>query len=369
MFVNVWIYRVIRASTPQEFGIRLWNCENIQFRNFHNYTQVLPVIELPIYDVNKRLPVYDWDFARLDVSGKEPCMRILDDRPGAVNKLAEGFEFAAGLTTDSKGNVYFGENRLKKIYKWDASRQSLSLLADYPWKPFSLATDTKDNLLVIFRYDPQPGYLVNGQQETVTRLPDDNPMYSGWGNSGWAAYGYSINPDNPDETFAPLPRITTKDAKSVRRIIYPAHRWRGDFNQVVVSMPENSFLAPDGVTIIPETYDLGRSASLLPVTPGQTEPFYVAYENNKTTVKLNVNADGTLTNPIETYPYGQYSSAIDKDGNLYIADGEIFVYDKSGKLIQRIRLEERPLSITIGGKDFKTLFVSTSKSFYGMKIK
>jgi hypothetical protein len=368
MFINVWIYRVIRASTPQEFGIRLWNCENIQFRNFHNYTQVLPVIELPIYDVNKKLPVYDWDFARLDVSGKEPSLRPFDNRSGAINKLAEGFEFAAGITADTKGNVYFGENRLKKIYKWDADQQSLILLADYPWKPFSLATDTKDNLLVIFRYDPQPGFLVNGAQETVLRLPDDNPMYSSWGNSGWAAYGYSIDPDNPDETFKPLPRISTKDAQNVRRIIIPAHRWRGDFNRVVMAMPENSFMAPDGVTIIPETYDLGRSAAFLTIAPGQKEPVYVAHENNKTTVKLDVNVDGTLANLTTVYPHGQYSSATDKNGNLYIADGEIFVYDKSGNEMKRIRLEERPISLAFGGKDFNILFAATSKSLYSINL-
>ena len=368
MFANLWMYRVIRASTPQEFGIRLWNSENIQFRNLHNYTQVLPVIEFPVYDVNKKLPVYDWDFARLDVSGKEAGNRPYDDKPGAINKLAEGFEFAAGITADSKGNVYFGENRLKKIYKWDASKQSLSILADYPWKPFTLATDTKDNLLVIFRYDPQPGYLVNGEQETVMRLPDDNPMYSGWGNSGWAALGYSINPADPDETFKPLPRIATKDAKNVKRIIYPASRWRGDFNKVVTDMPENSFLAPDQVTIIPETYDLGRSAALVSVTPGQTEPLYIVHENNKTTVRLDVNADGTLANRSEIYPHGQYSNVVDKNGNLYIADGEIFVYDKSGKQIKRIRMEERPISLAIGGKDFNILFVTTTKSLYGIRL-
>jgi hypothetical protein len=368
MFANLWMYRVIRAFTPQEYGVRVWNCEDVQFRNMHNYTQILPVIEIPVYDVNKKLPVYDWDFARLDVSGKETSKRTFDNRPGAVNKLAEGFEFAAGLAADSKGNVYFGENRLRKIYKWDDARQSLSLLADYPWKPFTLATDTKDNLLVIFRYDPQPGYLVDGKQESVPRLPDDNPMYSGWGNSGWAAWGYSIDPDNPDETFAPLQKMPTKEVKNVRKIIFPASRWRGDFNKVVAAMPEYSFVAPDQATIIPETYDLSRSAALIAAAPGQTEPVYVANESARTTVSARVNADGTLAGLKEAYPQGQYSSATDKEGNVYVADGEIFVYNPDGKEIKRIQLEERPISLAIGGKDFNILFATTTKSLYGIRL-
>ncbi|MGG6545858.1 UNVERIFIED_CONTAM: gluconolaconase, partial [Prevotella sp. 15_C9] len=156
--------------------------------------------------MNKKLPVYSWDFARLTVSGSEKNLRpscTVMDKPV---KLATGFELASGATTDSKGNIYFCENRLKKIYRWSADTEQITLIADYPWKPFTLATDTQDNLLVIFRYDPQPGYLVNGKQETVVRLPDDNPMYSGWGNSGWSAWGYSFNPDNVDATMKPMPR-------------------------------------------------------------------------------------------------------------------------------------------------------------------
>ena len=369
MFVNLWMYRVIRASTPQEFGVRIWNCENVEFRNMHNYTQVLPVIEIPVYDVNKEIPVYEWDFARLNITGKEKSNKQISNQPGVINKLADGFEFAAGATADSKGNVYFGENRLKKIYKWSAETNTLTLLADYPWKPFTLATDTKDNLLVIFRYDPQPGYMVNGTQETVPTLPDDNPMYSGWGNGGWAAWGYSINPDDPDNTMKPLQRVPTAQVKNVSRIIYPSSRWRGDFDKVVVSMPENSFVAPDGVTIIPETYDLSRSASLSAVTPGQKEPLYIVHENKNNTVRFDITAEGRLTNPKEVHPQGQYSNVVDKDGNLYIADGRIYVYDKDGHAVKRITLEERPISLAIGGKDKNTLFITTTKSFYGMKIK
>jgi hypothetical protein len=368
LFANVWMYRVIRAFTPQEFGVRIWNSENIEFRNMHNYTQILPVIEIPVFDVNKKIPVFEWDFARLAISGKEKSNRTISNQPGVVNKLADGFEFASGATADSKGNVYFCENRLKKIYKWSAETNTLTLLADYPWKPFTLATDTKDNLLVIFRYDPQPGYLVDGVQETVPRLPDDNPMYSGWGNSGWAAWGYSVDPENPDETMKPLLKMPTAEVKNIRKIIYPSSRWRGDFDKVVVDMPENSFVAPDGVTIIPETYDLSRSAALTSIVPGQKEPLFVAKESNKTTVSLKVSADGTVSDMLEVHPQGQYSNVTDKNGNLYIADGQIYVYDKSGQAVKRIVLDERPISLAIGGKDKNILFITTTKSLYGVNL-
>jgi hypothetical protein len=133
-------------------------------------------------------------------------------------------------------------------------------------------------------------------------------------------------------------------------------------------MPENSFVAPDGVTIIPDTYDLGRSASLLAVTPGQTMPVYVACENDKSTVRLTVNADGSLSDMQEAFPHGQYSNVTDSEGNLYIADGEIFVYNPKGELVKRIMLDERPISLAIGGADFKTLFATTTKSLYGIQL-
>ena len=369
MFAGVWIYRVIRANTPQEFGARIWNSENIEFRNFHNYTQVLPVIEIPVYDVNKKIPVFEWDFARLMVTGKEKSNRQISNQPGVINKLGDGYEFAAGLTTDSKGNVYFCENRLKKIYKWDATTNTLTLLTDMPLKPFALATDTKDNLLVVFRYDPQPGLLINGVQETARRVADDNPMYSGWGNSGWDARVYSVNTNNPEETMTPLQRVPTSQVRNVSKIIYPSHRWRGDFARVTTTLQDTSFVALDGVTIIPDTYDLGRSATFTAVTPGQSEPVYIAHENSKSTVKLTVAANGKLDNMTPFHPQGQYSNVVDKDGNVYIADGQIFVYDKNGNAVKRITLEDRPISLAIGGTDKNTLFITTTKAFYSMRIK
>jgi len=255
------------------------------------------------------------------------------------------------------------------IYKCDAESKTLSLLADYPWKPFSLTTDTQDNLLVVFRYDPQPGYMVNGEQETVPTLSDDNPMYSSWGNGGWAARVYSIDPENPDATMAPLRHVPTNEVQNVAKVIHPSARWRSDFEEITMAMAEYSYVAPDGVTIVPDTYDLGRASALTAVSPGQNQPVFIANENNATTVQLSVDDEGKLVNLEEVHPQGQYSNVVDENGNLYIADGQIYVYNKNGQEIKRIEVEERPISLAIGGKNRNTLFITTSTSLYSMVLK
>jgi hypothetical protein len=368
LFANLWMYRVIRVNTPRPWGIKVADCENIQFRNMRNWTQVLHVPALTVFDMDKNLIIYPWDFAWATITGFEESNKVNNFRYGKSEKLAFGFEFATGAVADTKGNVYFCENRLKKIYKWSAETNSVSVYADYPYKPFSLALDTQDNLLVICRYDPQPGYLIDGQPEKIGTLPDDNPMYSGWGNGGWAALAYAINPLKPDD-MQPLKRIRTADAGTVKRVIHPTHRWRNNFNEVAGNMPETSFLAPDGVTIIPETYDLGRSVQLMAVTPGQPQPVFVSHEDPKITHQFDVAADGKLTNQRNAIPRGEYSSVVDADGNLYMAEGQIFVYDPQGREINRINLDERPISMTLGGKDHNFLFVTTGTSLYKVKIK
>ena len=168
----------------------------------------------------------------------------------------------------------------------------------------------------------------------------------------------------------PVGRVAPASAKSPRRVVVPTHRYRGDFSEVAQAMPENSFLAPDGVTIIPETYDLGRSVQLASFAPSQSAPVYMAWENYHTVSQFKANADGRLSEVApKMFKRGEYSVVTDKAGNVYIAEGDIFVFNPAGELINTITCEERPMSMAFGGKDGNTLFITTNNSLYKVRVK
>ena len=362
LFANFWMYRTIRVNTPRPWGIKVSNSSNIDFRNMRSWTQVLQLPERTIFDMDKNLIVYPGDFARVKITGKEePNSTVCANNN--VEKLGFGYEFATGAVSDSKGNVYFCENQQKRVYKWSAETNTIAIYADYPYKPLSLAIDTKDNLIVICRYDPQPGFEDDEQAKTIETLPDNNPIYSGWGNGGWACLAYAINPNKVDD-MQELKLMKTNEVKKVERVIHPTHRWRGDFEEVATSLAETSFVAPDGVTIIPNTFDLGRSVQLMAVTPNQSQPVFVTHEDPKITYRFQVDEKGKLTDMVEFVARGEYSNVSDSQGNLYLAEGEILVLNSNGDEINRITLDERIQSMTWGGKDKNELFVTTSTSLY-----
>lgn len=366
MFANFWMYRTIRVNTPRPWGVKVSNSHRIEFRNMRSWTQVLQLPERTIFDMDKNLIVYPGDFAKMTITGNEKTNS--NENPNSIaEKLGFGYEFATGAVSDSEGNVYFCENQQKRVYRWSAETNTISVYADYPYKPFSLAVDTQDNLIVICRYDPQPGFEDDEQPKTIETLPDDNPLYSGWGSGGWAIVAYAINPDRTDD-MQTLKLVKTNEVKNVERVIHPTHRWRENFKDVATGMAETSFIAPDGVTIIPNTFDLGRSVQLMGVSPNQSEPAYVTHEDPKITYRFHVDDKGMLSNPSEFVKRGEYSNVSDNLGNVYLAEGLIFVLDKDGNEIKRIRLDERVHSMTWGGKNKDELFVTTSTAFYRIRL-
>ncbi|HVW95347.1 MAG TPA: glycosyl hydrolase family 28-related protein [Mucilaginibacter sp.] len=362
VFANLYTFRVIRVNKPAPYAIREWNGKNIEYLNVHNYSQIKYTTTNPLYDINSDTEVRPWEFARLVINDENPS-----GTTAPTTRLATGFEFAEGSCADSKGNIYFCEQRMKRIYKWSAESHTISLLADFHWEPLSLACDQNDSLLVVFKYMPKPGYLVNGKPEEFKNPPDAaGTSFSGWGNSGFGTLVYSINTNNPDETIHLLKKQPMGSVNPVYKALYPAHRWRDyhDFNTVAVARPDECFVAPDGVTIIPVCYDLARSTALAEAYPGRI--FYATDEYDKRTVSMNVSPAGYLSDLKYFVERGEFDSATDAKGNVYIADGQIYVYDSAGKQIEEIKVPERPTSLTFG--DNHTLFVTSRQSLFQIKI-
>ena len=368
VFANLYMFRVIRVIKPYPYSVRNWGSSNIEFLNVHNYSQIKYTTNNPLYDVNSNTTVRPWEFNRLYINKSDETPA--SNQSTEVQKLATGFEFAEGICSDSKGNVYFCDSRMRRIYKWSADSKSVSLLADYHWEPLSLCCDKNDNLLVVFKYVPKSDYSVNGKPEVFSNPPDANgTSFSGWGNSGFATWVYSVDPNNPDETIKLLPKASMGSVKQVYKALYPGHRWRDyhDFNMITVNKSTECFVAPDGLTIIPVVYDLARSTSLSEGFPGK--PMYVSDEYDKRTVRVNVSSEGQVSDLKYFTEKGEFGSAVDSKGNVYIADGQVYVFDPSGKQTGVIKVPERPGSLAFGGQEGKTLYITGGTSLYSVILK
>lgn len=362
LFANLYLFRVIWVDTPLPNMVRTWgDCSNVEFYNVHNFTQMRYTADVTVHDMNKDINVLPWEFTRLTITGDEPDKR--DEPKGRVKKIADGFEFIEGITGDSKGNVYFSEQRMRRIYKRDASTGMISLVCDFPWQVLSLACDTDDRLLVCVKYYPQPG---NSAETKVIELEDrKGTTYSAWGNSGFEARFYSIDPSDPENTMTVLKKMKTTSLSGVQRAFYPSHRWRDghDYEEVSLYVPEESFVALDGVTIVPDFYDLLRSSSLCKAEPLGT--MYVADEFNHRTFRARLDQESRLSGLEQFADFGEFSVCCDMEGNVYVADGLIYVFDKNGKCKETIELPHRPSAVICVGD---SLVATARTSLYSVDL-
>jgi hypothetical protein len=155
-------------------------------------------------------------------------------------------------------------------------------------------------------------------------------------------------------------------------------RWRFDSEQNtdIGGAKPWQFLSPDGSTFLPageefvdgtlyngiKMADVLRAFSLGKATPGK--PFYVTDERQKKTYVADVKDDGSLTHVKLFAHRGGESVVVGPDGKVYLAAGQIYVYNSDGTPAGEIDVPERPISIVFGGKDRQTLFILARTSLY-----
>jgi hypothetical protein len=105
---------------------------------------------------------------------------------------------------------------------------------------------------------------------------------------------------------------------------------------------------------------------LLAAEPGQY--VYVASASEDLTYRAKVKSDGSLTELTPFAQRGGESVATDGKGNVYVANGEIFVYSPEGNQIAEIDTPERPLQLIFGGPDRKTLFILAHHALLAVQV-
>ncbi len=271
--------------------------------------------------------------------------------PGAkVEKLHDGFYNISGAAVDKTGQLYFVDPYWQRIYRWSPETRNLSIVRDSPLAPVQLAFEKSGNLIVV-------SYDGNG---TV----------------------YSFSPDAPDENITLLKPQPTQPRSSMTAVL-PTNHWRNenDFLKAIPVQKPYHYISPDGSIFIPagedfvsgalyygtKMADVLRAFGLAQAVPGKH--FYISDESEQKTYVANVAPDGTLINAKLFAEQGGESVAQDADGNVYIAAGQIYVYNSAGHLIDTIEVPDRPIDLVFGGKDGKTLFILARSSLYSVQTK
>jgi sugar lactone lactonase YvrE len=347
-FANTWFYRVISCFVPFPFATKVSDSRDIRFRNLHCYSNSRVSFDSTVFDATTNAEVRDSEYALLDITGSPRPSRPASG--AKVEKLADGFLNIAGATADAKGNVYFADARENRIYRWSQESRKVERVRDIPQQPTQLAFDKAGDLLVV-------SYVGNGT--VLAFRPDVN--------------------DSEIVTLAPQPAAPRPGMTP----ILPVNRWMGDDEFVRDSTTPKPFhyLSPDGTTFIPagkdfttgammwgtKMADVLRAFRLAPAVAGR--PFYVTNEAELKTWSFKVGDDGTLSDPKLFANEGGECVTTDDQGNVYIAAGQILVFDPSGKQIETIEVPQRPTSLVFASPDRKTLVITARSSLYSVRIR
>ncbi|MGO1304280.1 MAG: SMP-30/gluconolactonase/LRE family protein, partial [Sphingomonas parapaucimobilis] len=285
--------------------------------------------------------------------------------PG-VSKLADGFYSIAGGAVDRAGTLYFIDRFFQRIYSWSEAK-GLNIVADAPLDAVNLAVDRSGRLLVLSSA---------GRDGTV----------------------YSIDPAAPAAVTVIAP--TPARAHSGARTLLPVNVWEnGEFADRIdpisyryPTMAEmfaaklgetkaQEYVSPDGSVVLPafRVWNQGPDdhqgwrwsdtldAYGLTDAPVGGEVVLTNGSENRTYAG-RVGEGGRVTDLRVLAERGGESAVRDATGRLYVANGQVFVYNPDGLLLRRIDMPERPLQLVLGKGEPGRLFILTHHGLYAAAL-
>ncbi len=265
--------------------------------------------------------------------------------PGAqVEKLAGGFIFTEGPTSDAEGNVYFVDQDNNRIMKYDIAgtlstymqpsgyangmtfdeQGHLIACADEKNEMWSIDVASKKPTVLFNSYE---GKLLNGPNDVWVH-PQSGRIY--FTDPYYARKWWSRGPkENPEAVY-----VYSRADKRMTRLV-------------------DDMVQPNGIIGTPDGKKL-----------------YVADIRGRKTYVFDIAADGTLTNRQLFVDLGSDGMTLDSDGNVYLTSGPaVQVISPSGQKLESISVPEIPANVCFGGKDKQTLFITARTGLYAIKMR
>uniref|UniRef100_UPI0035CBFDC9 glycosyl hydrolase family 28-related protein n=1 Tax=uncultured Sphingomonas sp. TaxID=158754 RepID=UPI0035CBFDC9 len=387
LFANYHSYRVTRTFHRAVSAVKLTNASDIRFRNVHINAEsgfatcqadgcgtYLRVSKFPfenaILDKTRHLELREREFAKFDF----PAVPLLPAAPatvpgaGEIKKLESGFFSISGAAVDAKGALYFVEHRFQRIYRWTEAA-GLEIVRDAALDPVNLAVDRSGKLLVlsslgaegsVYSFDPRgpKGDVTVIAPTPVARHGNADTLLPGnWWNNGEFRDQYEARTDH----FTTLGEMFARDAATPK---------------------SREYVSPDGSIVLPAFrvwqqgpidhvgWRFSDTLDAYSLTRGRIgSRVYASNESEGRVYSALVGAGGTLTDLKPFAERGGESVAVDAQGRVFVANGQVFAFAPDGREIGRIDVPERPLQLIFGGADHATLFILTHHALYAVPLR
>ncbi|MEI6141176.1 MAG: SMP-30/gluconolactonase/LRE family protein [Mariniphaga sp.] len=258
-------------------------------------------------------------------------------------KLAGDFSFTEGPACDAKGNIFFTDQPNNRIMKWSTDNK-LSQFGDSFGRANGMYFDKKGNLISCSDEKDELWSIAPDGKVTVLVRDFEGKKLNG-PNDLWIA------PNGGIYLTDPFYKRTWWDHQTSQQ----------DGEHVY-------YLAPGATKLIRVVTDMKQPNGIIGTPDGKI--LYISDIKDGKTWKYMIGKDGALSNKTLFTGMGSDGMTIDNKGNVYLSGKGVTIFDPVGVKITNIPIPENwTANVTFGGKDRHLLFITASKSVYGIRMK
>lgn len=257
--------------------------------------------------------------------------------------VSDIFSFTEGPATAADGDVYFTDQPNNRIYRWDASENTVHIFMEPSGRANGLYWDEQGRLLAAADERFQL-WRIHGP-DSVEVLAD-------------RFEGSNFNGPN-DIWVHPKGWIYFTDP------YYQRPYW--ERSQKGIEEEQVYFMDSGNSPVQLAATDLVQPNGIIGTRDGSY--LYVADIGDDKTYRYTIGESGGLSQRKLIAPMGSDGMTLDTEGNLYLTGDGVHIFSPEGKHLDHIAIpEDWTANVTFGGPDRKTLFITAMDAVYTLKM-